>query len=177
MVHYDIKPSNIFFVYNAKWGTMCKIGDFGLAGDIGTKDDGQEGDTAYMPNELLTTYSCAKHPSADIFSLGMALYEIAASPNWTLPREGDRWHELRSGTHTPDLPSRRSASLIRLIRDMIRPNFKERPSAEDISEMDEVKRANATSDSFLSRFINDVERYDSRREREMESAEEEARRR
>jgi serine/threonine protein kinase len=53
MVHFDIKPSNIFFLYNSKWGTICKIGDFGLAGDIGTKDDGQEGDTAYMPNELI----------------------------------------------------------------------------------------------------------------------------
>jgi len=41
----------------------------------------------------------------------------------------------------------------------------------------EVKRANATCDSFLSQYIHDVERYDSKREREQESAEEEARRR
>jgi type IV secretory pathway component VirB8 len=53
----------------------------------------------------------------------------------------------------------------------------ERPSAEDILDIVEVKRANALSDSFLSRYVNDVERYDSRREREMESAEEDARRR
>ncbi|KAL9183195.1 hypothetical protein ACHAXT_004982 [Thalassiosira profunda] len=176
LVHYDIKPSNIFFHFNTKWGTICKIGDFGLAGDIGTKDDGQEGDTAYMGAELLTS-SCAKHPGADIFSLGVALYELAASPEWTLPREGDRWHELRSGTHRPDLPPSRSAGLVNLISAMIRPDVKERPSAEEISELDEVKRASATIDSFLSRFINDVERHDSRREREVETAEEEARRR
>jgi len=177
MVHYDIKPSNIFFVFNAKWGgTICKIGDFGLAGDVGTKDDGQEGDTVYMPNELLGS-SVAKHPGADIFSLGLALYELAAGPNWSLPREGDRWHEIRSGTHRPELLRSRSESLVKLIRDMIRPDVGGRPSAEDISEMMEVKRANALSDSFLSQYINDVEKYDSRREREMESAEEEARRR
>jgi len=177
MVHYDIKPSNIFFVFNAKWGgTICKIGDFGLAGDVGTKDDGQEGDTVYMPNELLGS-SVAKHPGADIFSLGLALYELAAGPNWSLPREGDRWHEIRSGTHRPELPRSRSESLVKLIRDMIRPDVGGRPSAENISEMMEVKRANALSDSFLSQYINDVEKYDSRREREMESAEEEARRR
>ncbi|KAL3827630.1 hypothetical protein ACHAXA_000503 [Cyclostephanos tholiformis] len=176
MVHYDIKPSNILFVYNSKWGTICKIGDFGLAGDIGTKDDGQEGDTAYMPNELLLS-SCEKHPSADIFSLGIALYELAASPIWSLPREGDRWHEIRSDSHSPDLPSSRSDNLVKLIRAMILPNLNERPSAEDISELVEVKRANASSDSFLSRYVNDVERYYSRREREIESAEEEARRR
>jgi len=176
MVHFDIKPSNIFFVYNSKWGTICKIGDFGLAGDIGTKDDGQEGDTAYMPNELLLSY-CEKHPSADIFSLGIALYELAASPLWLLPREGDRWHEIRSEAHSPDLPSSRSENLVKLIRAMTLPNLMERPSAEDILETVEVKRANALSDSFLSRYVNDVERYGSRREREMESAEEDARRR
>ncbi len=176
MVHFDIKPSNIFFLYNSKWGTICKIGDFGLAGDIGTKDDGQEGDTAYMPNELLLSY-CEKHPSADIFSLGIALYELAASPLWLLPREGDRWHEIRSEAHSPDLPSSRSENLVKLIRAMTLPNLMERPSAEEILEIVEVKRANASSDSFLSRYVNDVERYDSWREREMESAEEDARRR
>jgi serine/threonine protein kinase len=176
MVHYDIKPSNIFFAYNSKWGAICKIGDFGLAGDIGTRDDGQEGDTAYMPSEVLLS-SCEKHPSADIFCLGLALYELAASPSWLLPREGDRWHEIRSGTHRPDLPRSRSESLLKLIQAMTHPSFKERPSAESILELKEVKLANATSDSFLSRYITDVERYDLRREKEIELAEEEARRR
>jgi len=176
MVHYDIKPSNIFFVFNAKWGgTICKIGDFGQAGNAGTRDDGQEGDTAYMPTELLSS-SCVKHPSADVFSLGITLHELAASPRWTLPQEGDRWHELRRGGDL-DLPPARSAGLTRLVKAMIRPTVAERPSAREIAEMAEVKRANALSDSFLSHYINDVEKWDVRREREMESAEEEARRR
>ncbi len=121
--------------------------------------------------------SCEKHPSADIFSLGLALYELAASPSWSLPREGDRWHEIRSGTHSPDLPSSRSENLAKLIQAMTRPNLKERPSAESVLELIEVKRATATSDSFLSRYINDVERYFLRREKEIELADEEARRR
>jgi len=176
MVHYDIKPSNIFFVYNSKWGTICKIGDFGLAGDIGTKDDGQEGDTAYMANELLSAGS-AKHSSADIFSLGLTLYELASSQAWSLPREGDRWHEIRSGTHRPELHPSRSESLVKLIQAMIQPSVKERPTAEDISGSDEVKRANARNDSFLSQYVNDVEIFDSKREKELASAEAEARRR
>ena len=176
MVHYDIKPSNIFFVYNSKWGTICKIGDFGLAGDIGTKDDGQEGDTAYMANELLSAGS-AKHSSADIFSLGLTLYELSSSQAWSLPREGDRWHEIRSGTHRPELHPSRSESLVKLIQAMIQPSVKERPTAEDISGSDEVKRANARNDSFLSQYVNDVEIFDSKREKELASAEAEARRR
>ena len=175
MVHGDIKPSNIFFVYNSKWGTICKIGDFGMAGDIGTKDDGQEGDTVYMPNELLS--SCEKHRSADVFSLGITLYELAASPMWSIPPEGERWHEIRSEAHRPDLPSSRNDNLVKLIRAMTLPNQMERPSAENILKIAEVKRANASIDSFLSRYVNDVERYNSIREREMELAEEDARRR
>ncbi|EED87210.1 hypothetical protein THAPSDRAFT_263755, partial [Thalassiosira pseudonana CCMP1335] len=175
MVHYDIKPSNIFFVSNPRWGTICKIGDFGLAGDIGTKDDGQEGDTAYMPNELLST--CVKHPGADIFSLGLTLYEIAASVDWTVPREGDRWHELRRGSHVPEIPTSRSDSLGKLIQLMLQPDAKQRPSAEDISEHIDVKRASALSDGFLSRYVSEIYEYDCQKEREIESAEREARRR
>jgi serine/threonine protein kinase len=175
MVHYDIKPSNIFFVSNIRLGTICKIGDFGLAGDIGTVDDGQEGDTAYMPNELLT--SCAKHPGADIFSLGLTLYELAAAVSWSLPREGDRWHDLRNGSHKPNIPDRRSKSLIALIQSMLDPDPSTRPSAEVVSEHADVKPASALSDSFLSQYVKDVERYDSMRERDLESAEREARRR
>jgi len=60
---------------------------------------------------------------------------------------------------------------------MIRPDANERPSAEKLTEIEEVKRASATVNSFLSRYIADVEQFDSRREQEMESAEEEARKR
>ncbi|KAL7493887.1 hypothetical protein ACHAWT_006411 [Skeletonema menzelii] len=175
MVHYDIKPSNIFFVVNAKWGTICKIGDFGLAGDIGSSDDGQEGDTSYMANELLS--SSSKHPGADIFSLGLTLHELAASATWTLPREGDRWHDLRSGSETLELPTSRTESLVTLVKRMIHPDPKWRPSAEEITEHEDIKRASASSDSFLSQYIGDVARHDSQREKEMESAEEEARKR
>ncbi|KAL7545804.1 hypothetical protein ACHAWF_009152 [Thalassiosira exigua] len=184
MVHYDIKPSNIFLVRNPRHGTICKIGDFGLAGDAGERDtDGQEGDTAYMPGELLAGYGTPRHPSVDVFSLGLALYELAAGPRWSLPREGERWHEVRNGDHVPDIPAGpgvpcgRSPALIELIRSMIRPSAKDRPTAVEVSESEDVRHANASSDSFVSRYVGDVERHDARREREMECAVDEARRR
>ena len=71
IVHNDIKPSNIFLVPHSRLGALLKIGDFGMAGDVGTSEDGQEGDTLYMAPELLS--SAARHPSADIFSLGLTL--------------------------------------------------------------------------------------------------------
>lgn len=175
MVHCDIKPSNIFLVFNARFGTICKIGDFGLTGNIGTIEDGQEGDTLYMPNELLST--SAKHPGADIFSFGLTLYELAASSAWVLPREGAGWHDIRSKSHSPDLPKCRSDALVTLIKSMLHPIVGERPSSQEITEQPSVAVATASTDSFLSKYVNDVEKYDSAREREMESAQEEAGRR
>ena len=105
IVHHDIKPSNIFFVAHPRFGAMCKIGDLGMAGEVGTCEDGQEGDTMYMAPELLA--SGVKQPCADIFSLGLTLYEMSAGCcGWELPSEGPGWHELQSGSHVPECHQR-----------------------------------------------------------------------
>jgi serine/threonine protein kinase len=105
IVHHDIKPSNIFFVAHPRFGAMCKIGNLGMAGEVGTCEDGQEGDTMYMALELLA--SCVKQPCADIFSLGLTLYEMSAGCcGWELPSEGPGWHELQSGSHVPECHQR-----------------------------------------------------------------------
>jgi serine/threonine protein kinase len=165
IVHHDIKPQNIFFVLHPQLGALCKIGDFGMAGDIGTVEDGQEGDTVYMPQELFNYPT--KDPSGDIFSFGLSLYEVASTGTWTLPTEGARWHEIRSGTHEPELPSSRSKELVCLIQKMINPLKEKRPTAYDIlSSSDMVATMSKVSDKFLTEYINDVDNYDQARERE-----------
>ena len=47
MVHLDLKPDNIF-VHDG----LYKLGDFGLAG-VATSTDVEEGDSRYMPREML----------------------------------------------------------------------------------------------------------------------------
>jgi hypothetical protein len=47
-----------------------------------------------MAKELLS--NCEKHPSADIFSLGVLTFEIATLM-LELPSEGEGWHDLRDG--------------------------------------------------------------------------------
>jgi len=73
IVHLDVKTENIFIALD---GTL-KLGDFGLAMEISCDDDGHEGDTTYMAYELLSD-GYKRHPSADIFSLGMMMFEIAS---------------------------------------------------------------------------------------------------
>ena len=158
-VHHDIKPLNIFFVPHYKLGVLCKIGDFGMAGYVGTAEDGQEGDTAYMPQELLS--SAIKHPSGDIFSLGMTLYELALSGTRDFPSDGGRWHEIRSAIHVPELPPTRSKKLGDLIRQMIKPDNTKRPTANEIlNDNSRVLQAGIENDIFLQDYINDVQEFD-----------------
>jgi membrane-associated tyrosine- and threonine-specific cdc2-inhibitory kinase len=163
VVHHDIKPSNIFFVHHARLGAMCKIGDFGMAGEIGTSEDGQEGDTVYMPPELLS--SSVKEPSADIFSLGLTLYELASDIGWQIPVEGPRWHEVRGGSHVPELPTSRHVDLGRLIQAAIASDQTKRPSADEIlNGFILVKEAGSRCDEFLRDYLLDIERNDREQE-------------
>ncbi|CAB9520720.1 associated tyrosine- and threonine-specific cdc2-inhibitory kinase [Seminavis robusta] len=158
IVHNDIKPSNIFFVAHHKLGSLCKIGDLGMAAEIGTSEDGQEGDQMYMPPELLN--SAVKQTSADIFSLGLTLYEMAAGLGFDLPKQGPRWHELRNGSHLPELPPSRDPALSGLIQQMISPTSAQRPVADTILKHDKVSLAGRSCDEFLRDYIHDIEEFD-----------------
>lgn len=161
MVHYDIKPSNIFFVAHPRFGAMCKIGDFGMAGDIGTSADGLEGDARYMSPELLS--SGARQPSSDIFSLGLTIYEIAADIQTEMPSEGPEWHFLRS-LHGPILPKERGQELLKLVQEMTDPRESRRPTADDILKRGDVLVAGKRCDRFLQDYLHDIEAFDQKEE-------------
>eukprot|EP00743_Colponemidia_sp_Colp-15_P003946 GILK01004257.1.p1 GENE.GILK01004257.1~~GILK01004257.1.p1 ORF type:complete len:438 (-),score=18.21 GILK01004257.1:269-1582(-) len=126
LVHLDVKPSNLFLTAAGS----LKLGDFGLAVEVGTTGE-VEGDSAYMAPELL------KHidgygvgPMADVFSLGATTFELAAHVK--MPSSGPLWHRLREGqVSLPDHPMR-SAALSDLIRAMMHPQPHHRPSAQQI---------------------------------------------
>lgn len=161
LAHFDIKPSNIFFIPHIRFGAMCKIGDFGMAGEIGTTEDGQEGDQKYMAPELLTNE--VRHPSADIFSMGLTLYELASDLAFHVPSDGPRWHELRrNGSDAFQLPSCRSHELIELIKAMIQPDRVKRPAADGVVVLPKVVAAGHSCDEFLRDYIRDIEEYDRR---------------
>jgi len=120
MVHLDIKPENIF-VKNEQY----KLGDFGLANQTTTKDEIEEGDSRYMSRELLAD-DHTDLTKSDIFSMGMTMYEICLGRN--LPSDGPEWQSIRDGKLSP-MPNV-SIGMKRVICEMTKPNFMERPSAE-----------------------------------------------
>ncbi len=138
IIHLDIKPQNIFI---SRTGTL-KIGDFGSAIEGGrNEDDESEGDTYYMAKELLNTRE--RLPSADIFSLGIMLFELASSISshnssisssdavLSLPQEGPYWHKLRDN-QAPRIPNLYSDALDGIIRQMMQSDPLLRPTAQTI---------------------------------------------
>ena len=122
IIHLDIKPDNIYIDVH---GT-CKIGDLGLAYVQDAGWDWEEGDGGYVAPELLNMLgSDAPAPSADVFSLGVTLYEAASGlrfPRGATPRAS-----------LPPLPEGRSAELARLVDGCLATDPDQRATAQDVA--------------------------------------------
>ena len=92
IVHLDIKPENILRSQNGNF----KLADLGLARLLSKLNMSHpEGDMRYLAREMLDDDTNIPLKKADIFSLGMMLYELME--RCPPPRNGDEWKRLRSG--------------------------------------------------------------------------------
>lgn len=142
-VHLDIKPANLLIHEEG----YIQIGDFGMASEVGSQEDGHEGDTRYaFPLSCFSILRCfvrymapellnfsERMCSADIFSLGLTILEISYDTqqlkenNIALPTEGLSWQHLRSGQLS--IPTCRPTELKYIISDMVNPDPIARPTA------------------------------------------------
>ena len=81
IVHRDIKPENIYLAKSRRWGEVAKILDFGLAKRVGEPDPFKAtkelvGTPTYIAPEQID--SCDVDHRADLYSLGVILYQCAA---------------------------------------------------------------------------------------------------
>ncbi len=89
IIHRDLKPDNIFLTRDKDGREVAKLLDFGIAKFIGEGNQGMTregltlGTPEYMaPEQILT--SGKPGPTADLYSLGMLMYEcVAGAPAFT----------------------------------------------------------------------------------------------
>ncbi|XP_020254629.1 wee1-like protein kinase [Asparagus officinalis] len=124
IAHMDLKPENIY-VKNG----VYKIGDFGCATLTDRSLPIEEGDSRYMPQEILKD-KYEHLDKVDIFSLGITTYELVkGSP---LPDSGPQFSNLREGKIA--LLPVISMQFQSLIKAMMDPDPMRRPSAKEIME-------------------------------------------
>ena len=143
LVHLDIKPDNILLACEDEAGAGAagaevdyKIGDLGhVAHILADNISPEEGDCRYMAPEFLGNLEELVDPhqlfKADIFSLGLTLYEAASLS--VLPRnsyDDPSYQTLRSGC-LPNLPLY-SAKLNCLLGQMVNPEISARPDTSKL---------------------------------------------
>ena len=167
LVHLDVKPGNIFIS-----GSDYKLGDFGLAAtqpnalisfeksslsQIEVEPLSQasvmsleEGDGRYLPCDMLNEKLFPKE--ADIFSLGLSIYEIASGK--PAPRANTKdWIEVRErGVNYSNLTQRGYEYLHKILTPMLSKEAGVRPQAMQVlqqihscwmgSSKDELNRKN-----------------------------------
>jgi WD40 repeat protein/DNA-binding SARP family transcriptional activator len=108
VVHRDVKPSNILLDEEGN----AYLGDFGVARDVSTSPQGASAEALGLPDYLSPEQmrGDALAPAADVYSLGMVLYEaltarhpVASAPvGVRRPGDGARLPSIREVR--PDLP-------------------------------------------------------------------------
>jgi serine/threonine-protein kinase len=123
VVHRDVKPENIFVVHRPDGRETTKVLDFGAAwldGDARLSSASLRlttlhsivGTPGYMPPEQAD--AALAHPTADIYSLGVVLFEaLSGRP----PFSGRNWVEVvhKHLTETPPLLRSVSSDLARVV--------------------------------------------------------------
>ena len=128
LVHLDIKPDNILLASEGESQVDYKIGDLGHVAHIMADNiSPEEGDCRYMAPEFLQMTVDPHHLfKADIFSLGLTLYEAGSLTS--LPRnsyDSPSYESLRLG-QLPHL-AEYSSKLNSLLQAMVTPDLSSRP--------------------------------------------------
>jgi len=167
LAHMDIKPGNVFICreYNDdcsihhdsddgfdeldddSGSVTYKIGDLGHVTSV-VQPVVEEGDCRYLPVEILQE-NYSHLTKADIFSLGLTIYEMACGG--PLPKNGEEWHAIRQG-RLPYL-GRYSIELHSLLEQMIHPDPAQRPSTQTLTQHPVLGPNGAKSKDQLSREL------------------------
>lgn len=144
LVHFDLKPANIFLK-----GDVARVGDFGLSKLVTESRNSLSfgrGTPYYMAPEMLQRKGDAR---SDLYSLGVILYECLCGE---VPFRGDsEWEVLRKHeVEAPKFPATLAAEDVRILRRCLQKKPEDRyPSVADL--LRELQAPVALGDSLLLR--------------------------
>ena len=118
MAHLDLRPANLFLSSDVdgidnvvtsslnKWHVLLGlvqrqlrlvIGDFGHCVKLTDNKGVTEGESRYCPRELIANDDGVDLAKADMFSLGISVYELALGRKLKSNDENDNqeWHDIR----------------------------------------------------------------------------------
>jgi serine/threonine protein kinase len=114
-------------------GAVLRLGDLGQCCLLG-ETLLNEGESRYLPREVLNESTGLDLAKSDVFSLGATVYELLLGRQ--LGAGGDtgaiEWHELRDGHFNIVVEQRYSSALVGVLRRMMHPNPLMRPTAVEL---------------------------------------------
>jgi len=112
---------------------VLRLGDLGQCCRLG-EPLLNEGESRYLPREVLNESAGLDLAKSDMFSLGASVYELLLGRQ--LGAGGDtgaiEWHELRDGRFNAVVERRYSAGLLDVLRGLMHPNPTARPAAAHV---------------------------------------------
>ena len=139
IIHRDIKPQNIFLSNNG----CIKLGDFGVSKTLNNTLEKAKtfvGTVYYLPPEIIEEKNYSY--TADIWSLGITFYQLMT---FKMPYDGDSLpaiiKKISNGSGYAKINKKLySEDLINLVYKMMDNKPKKRPKANDILNMDFIKK-------------------------------------
>ena len=133
-----------------------KIGDLGHVAQVHGDSIPEEGDCRYMAPELLEMHIDREMlAKADIFSLGLTLYEAASLKD--LPKnslEDQEYEKLKAG-QLPYLDGY-SKDFNNLLLSMVHPNPRARPSAAKLASLQTLRGTNSSNNKSRSQLYQEL---------------------
>ncbi|KAF3910126.1 Myosin-IIIB [Arthrobotrys entomopaga] len=169
IVHRDLKPENVFLDHD----TCVKLGDFGLSRILASDQHMATtyvGTPYYMSPEIVCDLPYTSR--SDIWSLGCVIYELCAlSPPFDAKSLPALCQKIQAGRFNP-IPSSYSPELRRVVDMCLRTNPSDRPDTTKLLDLQIIRTMRRELDALeISRSLKTREEGLRRREKELESAE------